>query len=120
MSEEKLNTVYLVSDGTCRTCEQVIKATLVQFEEDVHVVRKAKVRRPKTVWDLVRRAADDEALVFYTLVVDQARDAMQEAARRPKDEIIVVNLSGRGDKDLEIVAQADDSVAGQYAKDTDE
>jgi tryptophan synthase beta chain len=29
--------------------------------------------------------------------------AMQEAARRPKDEIIVVNLSGRGDKDLGIL-----------------
>jgi len=29
--------------------------------------------------------------------------AMQEAARRPRDEIIVVNLSGRGDKDLGIL-----------------
>jgi len=29
--------------------------------------------------------------------------AMQEAARRSKDEIIVVNLSGRGDKDLGIL-----------------
>ncbi|UCE59812.1 MAG: kinase/pyrophosphorylase [Phycisphaerales bacterium] len=92
MSEEKLHTVYLVSDGTCRTCEQVIKATLVQFEEDVHIVRKAKVRRPKTVWDLVKRAADDGALVFYTLVVDQARDAMQEAARHYM--VPVVDLLG--------------------------
>jgi tryptophan synthase beta chain len=29
--------------------------------------------------------------------------AMQEAARRPKEEVIVVNLSGRGDKDLGII-----------------
>jgi tryptophan synthase beta chain len=29
--------------------------------------------------------------------------AMQEAARRPKNEVIVVNLSGRGDKDLGIL-----------------
>jgi len=29
--------------------------------------------------------------------------AMQESARRPKDDIIVVNLSGRGDKDLGIL-----------------
>ena len=29
--------------------------------------------------------------------------AMKEAARRPKDDIILVNLSGRGDKDLETV-----------------
>jgi tryptophan synthase beta chain len=30
--------------------------------------------------------------------------AMQEAGRRPKQELLVVNLSGRGDKDLGIVA----------------
>ena len=29
--------------------------------------------------------------------------AMQEAARRPKQDLLVVNLSGRGDKDLGIV-----------------
>jgi tryptophan synthase beta chain len=34
--------------------------------------------------------------------------AMQEAAKRSPDEIIVVNLSGRGDKDLGIVAGIDE------------
>jgi tryptophan synthase beta subunit len=29
---------------------------------------------------------------------------MQEAGRRPKQDLLVVNLSGRGDKDLGIVA----------------
>ncbi len=32
--------------------------------------------------------------------------ALKEAARRPADQVIVVNLSGRGDKDLGIVAAA--------------
>jgi tryptophan synthase beta subunit len=32
--------------------------------------------------------------------------ALKEAARRPADQVIVVNLSGRGDKDLAIVAAA--------------
>jgi tryptophan synthase beta chain len=31
--------------------------------------------------------------------------AMELAPRRPKDEIIIVNLSGRGDKDLSIIAE---------------
>ena len=35
--------------------------------------------------------------------------AMQEAGRRPKDDLIVVNLSGRGDKDLDIVFDQLDS-----------
>ncbi len=30
--------------------------------------------------------------------------AMQEAARRPASDIIIVNLSGRGDKDIDVVA----------------
>ena len=29
--------------------------------------------------------------------------AMQEAARRPPEDIIIVNLSGRGDKDIHVV-----------------
>ena len=32
--------------------------------------------------------------------------AMQEAARRPKNESIIVNLSGRGDKDLAIISKS--------------
>ncbi len=31
--------------------------------------------------------------------------AAQEAARRPKDDVIIVNLSGRGDKDIDTVAR---------------
>jgi tryptophan synthase beta subunit len=30
---------------------------------------------------------------------------MELAPRRPKEEIIIVNLSGRGDKDLSIIAE---------------
>ncbi len=92
MSGGTLHTVYLVSDGTCRTCEQVIRATLVQFDEDVRIVRKAMVRRPKTVWELIKKAADDQALVFYTLVSAKARDAIQEASKQHM--VPVVDLLG--------------------------
>jgi len=82
MPAKKAHTIYLISDGTCRTCEQVIKATLVQFETNVRVVRKAKVRRPTTVWNLVEQAARDQAMVFYTLVYDKAREAMLYASQQ--------------------------------------
>ncbi len=74
--------LYLISDGTCRTCETIVRAVLVQFPDSpVQLVRKANVRRPETVRELIRRAADERALVFYTLVYDRARAAIQEAAR---------------------------------------
>ena len=47
----------------------------------VRLVRKANVRRATTVNSLMKKAADEAALVFYTLVSDKARTAMQEASR---------------------------------------
>lgn len=82
MAPDDLHTIYLISDGTCRTCEQVVRAVLVQFRDiDVHIVRKANVRRPETVKGLIAQAGRDNALVFYTLVSDKARAAIEEGAR---------------------------------------
>jgi len=93
MAHAASRTIYLVSDGTCRTCENVVRAVLVQFNRvDVQLVKKAHVRRPDTVRELIRRAADEHAVVFYTLVYDRARTAMQEAAR--EHLVPVVDLLG--------------------------
>lgn len=82
MTEQAPHTIYLISDGTCRTCETVVKAVLVQFADaPVQIIRKANVRRPRTVDEIMRKAAEDRALVFYTLVYDRAREAIHEAAR---------------------------------------
>ncbi len=86
-------TIYLLSDGTCRTCEQVVRAVLVQFDQvSVRLIRKAQVRRPETVKALIEKAAAEQATVFYTLVSDQARRAIQEAARERM--VPVVDLLG--------------------------
>jgi regulator of PEP synthase PpsR (kinase-PPPase family) len=88
-----VHTIYLVSDGTCRTCEQVVKAVLVQFDQiSVRLIRKAQVRRPETVRSLIETAAAERAIVFYTLVYDRARRAIQEAAR--EHLVPVVDLLG--------------------------
>jgi regulator of PEP synthase PpsR (kinase-PPPase family) len=89
----EIHTIYLISDGTCRTCEQVVKAVLVQFDQiSVQLIRKAQVRRPETVRSLIEKAAEEHALVFYTLVYDRARRAIQEAAR--EHMVPVVDLLG--------------------------
>ena len=88
-----VHTIYLLSDGTCRTCEQVVRAVLVQFDQiSVRLIRKAQVRRPETVRSLIEKAAAEQALVFYTLVYDRARRAIQEAAR--EHMVPVVDLLG--------------------------
>lgn len=93
MTGNALHTIYLLSDGTCRTCERIVQAVLVQFRNaDVRIVRKANVRRPATVRHVIENAAADRALVFYTLVYDKARMAIEEAAR--EHMVPIVDLLG--------------------------
>ena len=90
---EDIPVIYMISDGTCRTCDQVVKAVLLQFSQiSVRLIRKANVHRPETVQALIEKAAEEHALVFYTLVSLDARRAMQEAAL--KYMVPVVDLLG--------------------------
>ena len=80
MPKKNPYTVYIVSDGTCRTCEQVLRAVLVQFEQHPRVVRVANVRRPARVANIVKAAKKARATIFYTLVSPETRTAMKEAS----------------------------------------
>jgi [pyruvate, water dikinase]-phosphate phosphotransferase / [pyruvate, water dikinase] kinase len=81
MPSKHAHTVYIVSDGTCRTCEQVLRAVLVQFEQHhPRLVREANVRRPGRVANIVKEAKKARATIFYTLVSPETRTAMKEAS----------------------------------------
>ena len=80
-------------DGTCRTCETVVKAILSSLKTSTCCsYRKANVRKPATVHKLIRRAADRQALVFYTLVCEPAREAILEASI--ENQVPVVDILG--------------------------
>jgi len=86
-------TLYLVSDGSCRTCHQVVKAVLLQFSQiRVRLIRKTEVRQADEVRAVIKQAAKERALVFYTLVSEQTRRAMHEAALQHM--VPVVDLLG--------------------------
>jgi len=75
--------IYAVSDGRGETCEQVVRAALVQFAEQPYSVeRRARVRTRREVQTLVRQAAREHAVIFYTLVGDSTRREMAEISRR--------------------------------------
>jgi regulator of PEP synthase PpsR (kinase-PPPase family) len=81
MAKDDEYTIFIVSDGTCRTCEQVVKAVLVQFENrSPRLIREANVRRPARVVKIVKQAAKARATVFYTLVSLATRRAIKEAS----------------------------------------
>lgn len=84
-------TVYVVSDGSGRTCEHAVKAALVQFEgREAQLVLKSNVRTAKQIADIAAEAASGKAAVIYTLVAATPRKAMAEVAA--KAELPAVDL----------------------------
>jgi hypothetical protein len=80
---EAVPAIFVVSDGRGQTCHQVVNAALVQFKErESRLVRCANVRTPAQVEAIVKRAANEDAIIFYTLVSGETRRAMLEASKR--------------------------------------
>jgi [pyruvate, water dikinase]-phosphate phosphotransferase / [pyruvate, water dikinase] kinase len=83
MADETPHAIFLVSDGTCRTCEQVVKSVLVQFQDArFSLVLKPKILDVAAVREVIDEAAAQRAVVFYTLVAKETRDAIKTAAQQ--------------------------------------
>lgn len=95
MTPRKTPTVYVVSDGRGGTCAQVVRAALVQFEgQPYRLEQLANVRTARRVEEVVARAAAMHAVIFYTLVGDDTRAAMERASR--KHLVPTVDVLGPG------------------------
>ena len=69
--------IFVVSDGRGDTCRQLLKAALVQFEEqDFDLVVWSDVRTAERVVEVVAAAEEVSATIFYTLVGDETRSTM--------------------------------------------
>jgi len=83
MGESRSSTIYIVSDGRGDTCNQLVHAALVQFEgQRYRLVRKAEVRTTEAVETIVGQAAALHAVIFYTLVSADTREAMKAASEK--------------------------------------
>ena len=93
MSAPNLPRIFIVSDGTGRTCGQVVKAALMQFDQpQVQTVLKANLRSATEARMLVEESSKGSSAIFYTLVSDETRTALREAAE--KQLIPAVDLLG--------------------------
>ena len=93
MTIDESYTIYIVSDGTCRTCEQLVRAVLLQFvDKTPKLVREANVRRPQRAVKIIREAAKVGGTVFYTLVGEKVRAAIKEASA--EHTVPIVDLLG--------------------------
>lgn len=93
MNASGLPTIFVVSDGRGDTCHQLVKAALVQFQEQTFdLLRFPGVLTAEQVDEVVTTAGRRGATIFYTLVGQETRAAM----RRRADALLVpaVDLLG--------------------------
>jgi regulator of PEP synthase PpsR (kinase-PPPase family) len=73
--------IFIVSDGTGRTGEQVVRSALVQFEnKPTELTIRPGVTSVKKIKEVVQEATSAGGVIFYTLVSDATRKAMKDAA----------------------------------------
>ena len=81
MDQPRRPVIFVVSDGRGDTCQQLLKAALVQFEgRDVEIVRRSEVLTRELVRSVMDEAHARGATVFYTLVGSETRRAMVRQA----------------------------------------
>lgn len=74
--------IYVISDGTGRTAEQVLKAALTQFPNvSVEIVMKHEVRSEQQVEELILEAKEEKAFVLHTLVSETLRESVTRLSR---------------------------------------
>ncbi len=69
--------VLIVSDGTGETAYRMLKAAMVQFQEDIVITRYTNVREESQIQGITRAARSHTTLVVYTFVSEKLRAAME-------------------------------------------
>ncbi len=80
--ENRQHVIFAVSDGSGGTAQRVIQAALTQFESAITVQRFREVRSDNEIREIVRQAADANALIVHTLVSHHLRELMFKEGRR--------------------------------------
>jgi regulator of PEP synthase PpsR (kinase-PPPase family) len=74
--------IFVVSDGTGETAEQMVKAALVQYtREGVKVQRQKNIRTESQVLPIVEEAAKTKSVIVFTIVSDQLRTFVTEHSK---------------------------------------
>jgi regulator of PEP synthase PpsR (kinase-PPPase family) len=81
MPDARARTIFIVSDGTGHTCEQVVRSALGQFGgQPVDLILRPGVRGMTQIRRIADEAAATRGVVFFTLVTPDARRELQDAA----------------------------------------
>ena len=86
-------TVYTLSDSSGETAELVAKSAVSQFgKNSLEICRLPKVTSPEQVKDLFEKHVKQPAVLVYTLVLSEVRQAVIEEAK--KNSILIYDVLG--------------------------
>lgn len=71
-----MKTVFVLSDATGETAERMVKAAALQFKEKVTIKTYSRVRLETEVETIMEKAAEENALVVFTVVNQEARNLL--------------------------------------------
>jgi hypothetical protein len=77
-----IHQVFIISDGTGRTAEQVLNAALMQFEKsDVQIRIYPHISNENQILEIIAEASLYKGLVIFTVVSKRLRDFIQSQGR---------------------------------------
>ncbi len=77
----KLPEIYVVSDSLGDTAENVAKATLGQFDEEIDIIRVPFIRHTEQIQRVIDEASERNAVVCHTLVSPELRANFERIAK---------------------------------------
>jgi len=77
---EKLH-IFAVSDSVGETAEKIAVASVLQFEVDRSITRFSRVTSEEQVIKIINKAAEEDAIVVYTIVKPELAKFVEEKAR---------------------------------------
>src|SRR5690606_11855149 len=85
--------VYVVSDSIGETAEQVVKASLIQFNNGNYKIQRIPyVDDEGTINEAIELAKEHKAMIAYTLVKEHLREYINERAK--ENQIVAVDIMG--------------------------
>jgi regulator of PEP synthase PpsR (kinase-PPPase family) len=74
--------IFAVSDSVGETAEKIAVASVLQFEVDRSITRFSRVTKKEQVDQIIARAAEEDAIIIYTIVKPELSCYLDDLARQ--------------------------------------
>src|SRR4051812_11761141 len=85
-----MKTVMIISDATGETAERMVRAATLQFSEPVQIRLFSRVRLESELEQILEKAAEQRALVVFTVVNAEERARISSRVERYNIETVDV------------------------------